>query len=109
MATALVIFIDLFPDASCIVFFCSLALLLFQLPLLLSGFASSGSAEKLFYLNHVEQEQSEAPAAMLGRCCVKNKTEFCSPESAVWDGEVRESGACLICSLWASLSASCQR
>lgn len=53
MAAALLIFIDLFPDASYIVFSCLSLALPAASPL--SGFASSGSAEKPFYLILVEQ------------------------------------------------------
>lgn len=53
MAAALVIFIDLFPDASCIVFSCLSLALPAASPL--SGFASCGRAEKLFYSILAEQ------------------------------------------------------
>lgn len=112
MATALVIFIDLFPDALCIVFSCLSLALPAASPL--SGFASCGSAERLAFIRFLQSSNTQKPRRLCGVGAVPNVKDWvfllrvCS-----LGGGKRDQGTCfhapLVCPIWVSFSASCQR
>lgn len=109
-AAALVIFIDLFPDVSCIVFLAFLSFFPAVSPL--SSFASCGSAEKLWFFQFLQSSGSQRLQQLLDCCSAMKTWVLLLRVCCLGGGGKKEQGrylhAPLVC-VWISFSALCQR